>query len=388
MRILAVHNFYQQPGGEDAVFFTETQLLKERGHEVQRYTQHNDRLREVGRITSARLTIWNAAVRRELRTEIRRHQPDVIHFHNTFPLISPSAYYAAQAEGVAVVQTLHNYRLLCSNALLYRDGHVCEDCVGRAIPWPGIAHACYRGDRLASGVVVGMLTTHRALGTWRKCVHRFIALTDFAREEFIRGGLPADRIEVKPNFVHPDPGSGPGGGGYALFVGRLSEEKGLHTLIEAYRRVKGPPLRIVGDGPLAGEVEQAARDLPGFEWLGRQPAEVVFELLGKAEFLVLPSEWFEGFPRVAVEAMALGTPILASRVGALPEIMKNGRSGRLFTPEDCHDLANQFERMGQEAKSMRAAARSEFEARYKAEANYQILLRIYRSAQDAARARA
>ncbi len=246
--MLLLHNRYQQPGGEDQVFAAEGNLLEAHGHQVLRYTRHNDQVTDQNPLALAGATVWNQAVYRELRTLIRRERPQVAHFHNTLPMISPAAYYAARAEGVPVVQTLHNYRLLCPNALFYRDGQVCEDCLGKAVPWPGVVHACYRESRASSGAVATMLTAHRAIGTWKKAVDMYVALTEFARQKFVQGGLPAEKIVVKPNFIEPDPGSGEGRGHYALFVGRLSQEKGVDTLLAAWEQLgEKVPLKIVGD---------------------------------------------------------------------------------------------------------------------------------------------
>src|SRR5581483_9761958 len=195
---------------------------------------------------AAARTVWSRPAYRVLRELLRAHRPAVAHFHNTFPLISPAAYYACRAERVPVVQTLHNFRLLCPNALFFRDGRVCEDCLGKAVPWPGVAHKCYRGSRSASAAVCTMLTVHRALGTWHTAVDRFIALTDASRRKFVAGGLPADKIAVKANFVDPDPGPGTGAGGYGVFVGRLSAEKGVGTLLKAWQQLgRDVPLKIV-----------------------------------------------------------------------------------------------------------------------------------------------
>ncbi len=196
MKIALVHNYYQQPGGEDEVFADEGALLEARGHQVVRYTAHNDRIAGMRAPVLAQVTVWNRAVYRELRAFIRKERPAVMHFQNTFPLISPASYYAARAEGVPVVQTLHNYRLLCPNALFFRDGHVCEDCLGKSIPWPGVAHACYRGSRTASGVVASMLSIHRALRTWTEMIDVYVVLSEFARQKFIEGGLPSEKIVV------------------------------------------------------------------------------------------------------------------------------------------------------------------------------------------------
>jgi glycosyltransferase involved in cell wall biosynthesis len=383
MPVLLVHNHYQQPGGEDQVFAAEGELLEARGHRVLRYISHNDRVTEMSRPALAQVTVWNRVAYSEIRALIRRDRPQVAHFHNTFPLISPAAYYAARAEGVPVVQTLHNYRLLCSNALFFRKGGVCEDCLGKAIPWPGVAHSCYRASRSSSGAVVAMLTTHRTLGTWKGAVDTYITLTEFARQKFIQGGLPAEKIVVKPNFFHPDPRAGEGSGGYVLFVGRLSQEKGVDTLLAAWTRLRQKvPLKIVGDGPLAPKVAEAAKRLSKVEWLGRQPKDRVIALMKDAVALVFPSVWYEGFPMVIAEAYAVGLPVIASDLGSMSSLIDHGRTGLCFHPGDPDDLASQVECISmrpEELKRMRNEARVEFENEYTAERNYELLMEIYRT---------
>jgi glycosyltransferase involved in cell wall biosynthesis len=381
--VLILHNYYQQPGGEDEVFATEARLLEERGHTVVRYTVHNDTITGRGGARLALDTMWNRDSYRALREVMRGERPDIVHSHNTFPLISPAAYYAAHAEGVPVVQTLHNYRLFCVNAQFYRDGHPCEDCLGRPFAWPGVLHACYRSSRPASAVVATMLGVHRAMGTWKNRVSRYIALTDFARAKCIAGGLPAERVVVKPNFVHPDPGAGDGEGGYALFVGRLSPEKGVLTLLRAWERAGALlPLKVVGDGPLAEQVREAAQRNPAIEYVGRKAPAEVLALIGSALCMVCPSEWYEGFPRVVVESLARGTPIVAARIGSLADIVHDGRTGMHFEPGDSDDLVARLERLVADEgarTAMRHAARTEFLASYTADVNYEKLMEIYRS---------
>lgn len=376
-----LHNYYQHKGGEDQVFTAEAGLLEERGHSVKRYTLHNDQVDGMSGASLASDTVWNRRVHHDLRALIRDVKPDVAHFHNTFPLISPAAYYAFRSEGVPVVQTLHNYRLLCLNAQFFREGEVCEDCLGRRVPLPGVLRSCYRGERVASAGVATMLTTHRILRTWSNVVDGYIALTRFARDKFVEGGLPPEKIFVKPNFVERDPGMGGGGGGYVLFVGRLSREKGIETLLRAWRRLgRRITLKIAGDGPLSGEVGRAARETRGIEWLGRVREREVVGLMKRAEFLVLPSLWYEGFPMVVAEAYASGLPVLASDLGSLSTLVISGRTGLKFSPRSAGDLEDKAEALLDDPallERVRLGAREEFETHYTADRNYTRLMEIY-----------
>ena len=383
MRILLCHNFYCEPGGEDQVFADEGWLMESHGHEVVRYTRHNDEVEQMGRWQAARKTLGNRQTRDEVRRLIRQERPDVLHCHNTFPLISPSIYQAANEAGVPVVQTLHNYRLFCPSASFLRNGRPCEDCLGKLLPWPGIVHACYRGNRAATAVVAAMLAVHHLRGTWVRRVRQFIALSEFSRGKFIEGGLPAAKVAVKANFMRHDPGCGSGAGNYAVFAGRLAPEKGVETLLAAWRRLKRPlPLKIVGDGPLADHVRTAAADST-VEFLGRrQPGEVV-SLLGEAQCLVLPSVCYENCPKTLIEAYSRGTPVVASRLGAMGEMVEHGRTGMLFAAGDAEDLAHTIDGLTADTAalpSMRWAARSCYERRYSCEGNYTALMEIYRRA--------
>jgi len=383
MDILVAHNFYQQPGGEDQCVATEVAMLRVHGHNVIQYCLHNDSIDAMHSLDAASRTIWSRPAFHELRQLFQTHRPQIAHFHNTFPLISPAGYYAARAEKIRVVQTLHNFRLLCGNALLFRDGEVCEDCIGKSIAWPGIVHKCYRGSLTASSAVAVMLAVHRMMGTWRSAVDVYIAPTEFVRHKLIEGGLPADKIAIKPN-LNLDPGPGNGCGGYGLFVGRLSAEKGIDTLIEAWQNLGGSvPLKVVGDGPMAAVVQAAAETVPALQWLGRLQSEAIYPLMGEAAFLVLPSRCYETFGRVILEAYAKGTPVVASKLGAMAELVDDGRTGLHFKPGDPADLAEKVRRLMAnplELMRMRQAARQEFTHKFNAGANYQALMAIYERA--------
>jgi glycosyltransferase involved in cell wall biosynthesis len=381
MKVLLAHNFYQQPGGEDLVFSDESRLLESHGHQTIRYTVHNEDVQGMSALKLGGRTIWNEKVRSDVRQLIARERPALVHVHNTLPLLSPALYYGASAEGVPIVQTLHNYRLICPAGLCFRDGKVCTDCVGKSIARPAVQHGCYRGSRPASTAIATMLFVHRLLRTWERKVTVYIALTEMSRQMFVDGGLPRHKITVKPNFVDPDPGRGSGAGGYALFVGRLSPEKGLQTLLEAWRLMRGEvPLFVAGDGPLAADVARAAETVPGLTWLGRRDPSQIQSLLRDAMCLIFPSEWYETFGRVVIEAFAAATPVIAAGHGAAAELVRHGETGLHFRPADPADLAARVMLLSSDAElqtSMRAAARSEFETRYTSEINYQLLMAIY-----------
>lgn len=381
IRVLIVHNFYQQPGGEDQVFQAEKTMLKEAGVEVIEYSAHNDELFQMGPLELAQVTLWNREAYRRMRTLAAKHKPHVAHVHNTFPLLSPAIYHALKAEGVPIVQTLHNYRLLCLNATLLREGRECTQCVGRSIPWPGVWHSCYR-SRAASSVVASMLVLHRLLRTWADKVDRFIVLTEHNRKMFIQGGLNPQKLRLKPNFVHPDPGSGDGQGGYALFVGRLAPEKGIEVLLKAWMSLD-VPLKIAGDGPLGPWVAQAVESMPQVQWLGRRPRQEIFELMQKAAFLIFPSVTYEGFPMTLAEAFATGLPVIGSNYGSMPQVIKEKQNGLLFEVRNPADLAEKVRWLVNQPNKlaeMRLQARREFETHYSAKQNLQMLLNIYAEA--------
>jgi glycosyltransferase involved in cell wall biosynthesis len=381
-KVLLVHNRYQKAGGEDQVFAAETALLRRYGHKVFQYIEDNQRIEGMGYFSLASQTIWSRRTRSKLIEMLHDIKPGIVHFHNTFPLISPSAYSACQKEGVPVVQTLHNYRLLCPSATFFRHDRVCEGCLGKTLPWPGVLHACYRGSRMQSAVVAMMLTTHKWLKTWRDQVDCYVTLTEFARRKFINAGFPPHKLSTKPNFLYPDPGMSNNQGHYALFVGRLSPEKGLRTLIDAWQHVPEIPLKIVGDGPLMCEIQRyiETRQLEQVEILGRHERQKVIEAMKGARFLVFPSECYEGFPVTIVEAFACGIPVIASRLGSVTEIVGDGRTGIKFCPGAPEDLAAKGQWAWthvKETQAMKYEARAEYEKKYTAERNYKMLMDIY-----------
>jgi glycosyltransferase involved in cell wall biosynthesis len=385
MKFVIVHNSYQQPGGEDVVFAAECKLLEEHGHTVIPYRRSNHELGSVSglrRLTIPAEMISSGNSRREIQDLLRKERPDLVHVHNTFMMVSPSVYQACQELGIPVLQTLHNFRLLCPAWTLSRKGRVCEECVDHGL-WRSVLHGCYRDSRLMTASVALMLQVHRERGTWTNAVDGYIALSEFARRKFVDAGLPAAKVHVKPNFVRQDPGERDSPGHYALFVGRLSPEKGVATLLPAWERLNHSiPLVVVGDGPERQSLESdaAGRGLSSIKFRGWLSNEETRLAMKRAAFMVVPSLWYEGFPMIIAEAFACGTPVLCSRLGTLEEVVADQRTGLHFSHGDAADLAAKVEWMWthrSQVSEMGEAARREYESRYTAETNYGLLMRIY-----------
>ena len=385
MKVLICHNYYRQPGGEDAEFLAEKAMLVEAGHCVLEFTRRNDEISEHNLFSKAKLglgTTWARNSVDDLRAVLREEKPDIVHFHNTFPLISPGAYYVCQDAGVPVIQTLQNYRLLCPAATLYRDGRICEECLDRGV-FHGVVHGCYRDSRPATAAVGLMLALHRRINTWTEMVDRYIAPTEFVGRKFVQAGLPADRISIKPNLVHPDPGMRARRGGYALYVGRLAPEKGVGTLLRAWALLENPvPLRIVGDGPIraALEAQRERSNLSNVHFDGWLCREKLASVMKGAAFLIFPSEWHEPFGLTIVEAFACGVPVIASRLDSITEMLEEEKTGLYFTPREATELAAKVDwawRHPHAVEMMSKAARAQYQAKYTAERNYAMLMEIY-----------
>lgn len=374
-----VHNAYQQRGGEDAVVDAEIKLLRSYGHKVVEYRRSNEELNKMSRSSAALQTFWSRGAAHKAAELITLENIDVVHCHNTFPLISPAVYWAAARARVPVVQTLHNFRLICPQALMLRNDAPCEDCVGH-VPWRGVMHGCYRDSRLQTGVLAGMITAHRVLGTWRDKVARYIALNEFCRQKFIQGGLPANRIVVKPNFVDAGPAPVRIKRLGALYVGRLSQEKGISVLANAMRRLQGRVgLTVVGVGPQADLLD----NLPGVRLLGALPGNEVMELMRHTQMLVLPSICYENFPRTLVEAFGCGLPVVASRLGGMAHLIDHDRNGLLFDAGSVNALAAAMDSLAsdpQRCAEMGLAARQTYEESLTPEINYKMLMQIYEDA--------
>jgi len=388
MRILIVHNFYHESGGEDEVFQQECSLLANARHDIRTYCRSNAEIATYTawqRVGLAKRVIWASDTHEDFATLLQRERPEIIHVHNTFALISPAIYSACSEAHIPVVQTLHNYRLSCPAATFFRNGGICEECTEHGF-WRGIRHGCYRGSRTATANIALMLSLHRKLGTWREQVDCYVALTEFARRKFIAGGLPPEKIVVKPNCLYADPGEGNCTREYALFVGRLDPVKGVATLLTAWARLPYRiPLHVVGDGPLRTKLEAQASQLglANVRIHGQLSRGQVVEFMKSARFLIFPSEWYEGFPMTIAEAFACGTPVICSRLGAMEEIVADGRTGLHFSAGNAEEIAQKTEwawahpsRMAE----MGRAARAEYETKYTAQRNYRLLMDIYERA--------
>jgi glycosyltransferase involved in cell wall biosynthesis len=381
MKVLLVHNRYQQHGGEDAVVLSEKNLLVRNGLDVQLLENDNDGIIGLkGKIGASMSVFYSTYGVDLLKTSIATFIPDVVHVHNWFPTFSPGIFRACHKRKVPVVHTLHNYRLLCAKGSLYRRGAPCEDCIGTSFRVPGIVHGCYRGSHLGSAVATAGMLAHWHIGTWHKTVDRFIALSEFAKKKLIEGGIPAAKLVVKPNFLDYDPGVRPGDLDYFVFVGRLTEEKGILTLLQCWREdPKLPLLRIVGSGPLEDHVRAAAGSMRNIEWLGSRNSTEVLDIIGRAKALLCPSLYYEGMPRVVIEAMAVGTPVIASRLGTYLEMIVHNKSGLLFDSNSRGDLlacVRQFNK-NDSTTEMRMETRTQFETRYSGAVNFTILRQIY-----------
>jgi glycosyltransferase involved in cell wall biosynthesis len=382
MLILFAHNYYRQRGGEDIGVEQERDLFAAHGHRILEYRRDNSEIGSNGLPANVRLgigTIWSQRSYNEIRALVRRERPEVAFFHNLVPLVSPSAYYACHRAGIPVVQTLHNYRLFCPAGQFYRKGRICEECVQHHV-LRSVQHSCYRGSAAATASLAGMLAVHRWLKTWARRIDLFIVRTEFARRWFVGAGLSAGKVTVKPCFVEPDPGfrSGPREG--ALFVGRLSAEKGLPTLLRTWRRLGIKiPLKIVGDGPLRQQVEKEIGGRCGIEVLGWLEVSSVYNEMKQARFLVFPSEWYEGLPLTIVQAFACGLPVVTSRLGSMSEIVDHGKTGLHFKAGDEEELAGAVDwawTHPAEMEAMGRNARAEYEGKYTAKQNYDALMRI------------
>lgn len=380
-KVLMVHNFYQIGGGEHTVFENEKKLLKDNGHEVIEYTRHNNEIKGVkGKVLIPFITIFNFRTYFEIKKIIKKEGIDVMHCHNTFPIISPAAYYAAKSLNIPVVQTIHNFRLLCPNGVFYKNGSICEECLEIGLG-KSISNKCYRSSKLGTIVVASMLKFHRVVDTYNKKVDKYITLTDFNKNKLAKI-VNEELITIKPNFVHCDKVDNTKQVNEKknfIFVGRLDPEKGIKFLLEAWSKIKNEKLIIIGDGPLRGYVKNCVNEKDNIEYLGTKSHQQVLEMIKNSKAYVFTSEIYEGFPMVIVEAMSQGTPILCPNIGNGMSIVENNKTGLHYRLNDIDDFIDKInylildknnEKYGKSAKIC-------FEEKYNAKINYKKLNDIY-----------
>lgn len=365
MRVLIIHSRYLSgpASGENAVVRDEARLLTQAGHRVEVWEPTPRRVNGIGLLGTGIHATWSPEAVARVRRMAHEMSAEVVHIHNLFPTLSPAVLRAATDQGAAPVMTLHNYRLMCLPSTFLRDGGICEDCLGRT-PWPGVIHRCYRGSLLGSAAMAASLSVHRALRTFER-IALYLPVSEFVRRKYVEAGFPPERLRVKSNFAWPT-ARREGPGDHFLFLGRLSPEKGLQTLVSAWRNTPAK-LLVVGDGPEASGLRAAAG--PNVEFAGPVPQTQVAEILRGARALFLPSIWYEAQPRVILEAYAAGVPVVASRIGGLPDLVVEGGSGLLVPPNDPDAWARAAERLldDQETERFGAGAYRLWEERYSPE---------------------
>jgi glycosyltransferase involved in cell wall biosynthesis len=337
LKILVLHNKYKILGGEDLSTDAEVKLLRENKIDVDTYFVYNNNIQGAGKFKVALRAIWSRFQYREVLKKIRKENYDIVHVQNFFPLLSPSIFYASKKSNTKVVMSVRNYRLICPNALLYVNGQICMDCVGKKIPSPGIFKKCYRKSAAASSAVVAMLSVHNFMHTWKNKIDGFICVSKFVKEQLEIGGIEGDKMHVKYNFVATSIEPNFESGDYYIYAGRLAEEKGIHLLLETFKN-NSRKLIIVGDGPLKNIVESYAAENKNIIYRGKLSLDKIYELIANAKALIFPSKWHEPFGRTIVEAFAHGTPVIASSLGGIKEIIQHEHNGFLFNPFQKEDL--------------------------------------------------
>lgn len=398
-RILQVHNFYQIPGGEDVVVRNEKRLLEEHGHKVYTYYRSNEELRKMGlpgKLCLPFTAVYSLKTKREVQKLIKEHQIDVVHVHNTLTVVSPSVFYAAFRCHVPVVQTLHNFRMLCPAGSFFRDNQVCEECVAGGLSC-AVRHRCYRNSKAQSLVSAAVLKIHRILGTYKKV--NFICLTEFNREKTLqlRGLVDEKKVYIKPNFTfqeaaeHMEKAENAGktenfaGEDYYLFVGRIEALKGVEVALKAFELLPERKLYLAGDGDLLEEMKAYVRErgMKNIKFLGRLEKDTMADCYCHAKALIMSSQCYETFGMTAAEAYSYGVPVIAGKIGNLDGMVEEGVTGVKFrynSPEDLAEKVKAFEQL--DRSSLSRNAKAFYEARMLPEDNYRKLMEIYEDISD------
>lgn len=393
MKILIIHNEYKKPGGEDVVLNQEEKLLKDNNHTVEKFIISNNQIDNSNLLSSLKLglnTIWSKISYRDVKEKVKEFKPDIVHIHNTFPLLSPSIYWAIKSEGVPVVQTVHNYRLTCANGLLLKGGKPCEECIGSTFFLPGIKNKCYRNSTKSTIPVTSMLTFNKLIGTYNKKIDGYITLTSFAKEMLSKSNIPSNKIYVKPNFINAPfyaPTSSVERKNQYVFLGRAAHEKGLDLLLDSVESFDSNfKLLIVGDGPQKDELQEKYKLNKNIIWKGWLSRESAINILKESKGLIIPSRVYEGFPLVCLESLSVGTPIIAPNHAGFPEIVKDNMHGYLFKPSNNKSLQENIEKLFRlsevEWQKMSNACRDLYIKDFSPESNYKQLMNIYYTVLD------
>ena len=378
--ILIVHNYYQIPGGEDTVVANEKKMLEDHGHKVILYSRNNTELNEMSKLKKMALpvtTIFNPRTYREIKKLIKLENIEIVHVHNTLNLISPAVYYAARAMHIPVVQTIHNFRMLCPGATFYRDGHICEDCVKHGLKC-AVKHNCYRGSKIQTLACVISTWFHRMTGIYGKI--NYICLTEFNKSKLLElKQIKAERVFVKPNFVKGKSSFIPESErkNQFIFAGRLDKLKGIDILLGAWKLMgdKAPKLLICGTGPMEEWVRQYVEknSLFNVEIRGFVSNTKVKQLIANSKALILPTQWYEGFPMTIVEAYSVGTPVIGSNIGNVGDLIKGGITGQSFFYKSVEELVMALDKQDFDSRIIAKY----YEQNYSEDVNYNILVKCY-----------
>lgn len=380
-KVLMVHNFYQIGGGEHTVFKNEVEMLRENGHEVIEYTRGNDELKKskFKLLLLPFTTIWSWKSYKEVKKIIKEENIDVVHCHNTFPLISPSVYYAAHSQKVPVVQTIHNFRFLCPCGVFYRDGRICEDCLNEGTFKSAVKHKCYRNSKIQTMVVATMLRIHRKMGTYNRI--NYIFLTEFNKQKFgklidIRG----NNVFIKPNFVNhsPELEFKQCAEKTFIFASRLEENKGIKFLIEQWKKMPSEyKLHIYGAGPLEQYVQEQVQNNSNIQYLGFKTHDEIFKDMKQATAMIFPTLGYEGYPMIIAESMSIGCPVVSTNIGNAGSIVKSSKGGVLFDLNLKNSLKNAIENCVINHEELSFNAYQFYKEKMSKQKNYEQVIDIY-----------
>ena len=387
VRILFIHTKYlQSAGGEDTAVQAESEQMRSKGHDVRVHFFDNASVATgiKGKLKAGVYAIYNRKSAAEIKKVINDFKPDVVHVHNFFFAASPSVLMQVHKLRIPLVVTIHNYRLVCANALLLRDGNICELCVSHDFPWYGVKYKCYHDSAVQSAAIGAMAAVHKWLGTWKNVVDAYITPSGFAKNKLVHSSfnVSAEKILVKPNFIR-DPGMAdpPARKDFFLFVGRLSPEKGVNVVLKAWEFLKDQKLVIVGDGPEREKLTSEYGELNNIRFAGHQSNEQVIALMKECRALIFPSIWYEGLPVTLIEAFATGTPVIASDLGAMSEMITNNKNGLLFDARNSQKLAESVRNINEIVLkgdySLFNGARETYLEKYHPEKCYVEIMNIY-----------